>query len=95
MQFQQLGLRTKIILLNSAPILVVLLIAIVVLGALRESEEIRRSERVTNSQIAKALSIEKLVVDLETGQRGSIISGKEEFLEPYDLAKTSNPICRL
>ena len=35
------------------------------------------------------MSIEKLIVDLETGQRGYIISGKEEFLEPYDLAKSN------
>ena len=28
--------------------------------------------------------IEKLVVDLETGERGFLIAGKEEFLEPYE-----------
>jgi methyl-accepting chemotaxis protein len=33
--------------------------------------------------IANAERLMKLVVDMETGQRGFIITGKEEFLEPY------------
>jgi len=33
--------------------------------------------------IANAKHLAKLVVDMETGQRGFIITGKEEFLEPY------------
>ena len=33
--------------------------------------------------IAKANRLSKLVVDMETGQRGFIITGEEEFLAPY------------
>ncbi len=33
--------------------------------------------------IANARHLSKLVVDMETGQRGFVITGKEEFLEPY------------
>ncbi|MBW2633888.1 MAG: CHASE3 domain-containing protein [Deltaproteobacteria bacterium] len=33
--------------------------------------------------IANARELSKLVVDMETGQRGFIITGKDEFLEPY------------
>jgi len=33
--------------------------------------------------IANARQLEKLVIDMETGQRGFIITGKEEFLDPY------------
>jgi len=33
--------------------------------------------------IANAQQLQKLVVDMETGQRGYIITGKEEFLDPY------------
>jgi two-component system sensor kinase FixL len=29
----------------------------------------------------------KLLVDMETGQRGFLVSGKQEFLQPYDSAK--------
>jgi signal transduction histidine kinase len=34
--------------------------------------------------IENAREIMKLVVDMETGQRGFIITGKDEFLEPYN-----------
>jgi len=34
--------------------------------------------------VANARELSKLVIDMETGQRGFIITGKEEFLEPYN-----------
>ncbi len=39
--------------------------------------------------IANARQLLTLVVDMETGERGFIITGKEEFLEPYDDAVAS------
>ncbi|MCH8151925.1 MAG: CHASE3 domain-containing protein [Planctomycetes bacterium] len=36
--------------------------------------------------IANARHLSKLVVDMETGQRGFVITGKDEFLEPYENA---------
>jgi two-component system sensor histidine kinase/response regulator len=43
------------------------------------SEWVKHTQEVVSS----ASLIEKLVVDMETGQRGFLITGKEEFLEPY------------
>jgi signal transduction histidine kinase/CheY-like chemotaxis protein len=37
--------------------------------------------------IANARHMSKLVVDMETGQRGFVITGNESFLDPYNLAK--------
>ena len=34
--------------------------------------------------IANAQLLSKLVVDMETGERGFVITGKDEFLEPYN-----------
>jgi CHASE3 domain sensor protein len=31
------------------------------------------------------------VVDLETGQRGFVITGQEQFLEPWRTARTALP----
>ncbi len=39
--------------------------------------------------IANARHLLTLVVDMETGQRGFVITGKNEFLEPYDKALVS------
>lgn len=36
--------------------------------------------------IANAKNLLKLVVDMETGQRGFVVTGKQEFLEPYEKA---------
>jgi len=36
------------------------------------------------SIVANAREMSKLVIDMETGQRSFIITGKEEFLEPYN-----------
>ncbi len=38
--------------------------------------------------LANAALLEKLVIDMETGQRGYIIVGKDEFLEPYNNGLT-------
>ncbi|MGK0178327.1 MAG: PAS domain S-box-containing protein [Nitrospinales bacterium] len=46
----------------------------------------------TQEVLKKANKIEKLIVDMETGQRGFLITGKEEFLEPYNLGKINLPI---
>ena len=43
----------------------------------------------THSAIAQINGVERLIVDLETGQRGYIITGRVTFLEPYFQAKTS------
>ncbi|MCZ6654572.1 MAG: CHASE3 domain-containing protein [Planctomycetota bacterium] len=39
--------------------------------------------------IANARQLLTLVVDMETGQRGFVITGKDEFLEPYEKALAS------
>jgi len=36
--------------------------------------------------VAKSQNLIKHIVDMETGQRGFIITGKDEFLEPYEKA---------
>jgi len=41
----------------------------------------------TQKVISSTSEIEKLVIDLETGERGFLITGKEEFLQPYTDAQ--------
>ena len=38
----------------------------------------------TQKALSKIANIEKRIVDLETGQRGYIITGKEEYLDPFN-----------
>ncbi len=41
----------------------------------------------TYKVIGKAKDLQKLLVDMETGERGFLITGKTEFLEPYTQGK--------
>jgi CHASE3 domain sensor protein len=41
--------------------------------------------------LASASDLERLVVDLETGERGFVITGDEGFLEPWTAAQSSLP----
>ncbi|HEV7451340.1 MAG TPA: CHASE3 domain-containing protein [Pseudonocardiaceae bacterium] len=55
---------------------------------LRESAQLaRHSEEV----LATANQLERLVVDLETGGRGFVITGQERFLQPWEAAQATLP----
>ena len=56
--------------------------------------DLRTSEgRVQDSRevLATANQLERLVVDLETGQRGFIITGQARFLQPWNAARAALP----
>ena len=55
---------------------------------LRTSERLaRHSEEV----LAAANQVERLVIDLETGVRGFVITGQDQFLEPWRAAQGALP----
>jgi two-component system sensor histidine kinase/response regulator len=80
--------------LVSASVVLALLVSatftalMIAVSALRDAndQEARATEAVTAT-----LRLEKLVLDLETGLRGFVISGKEPFLQPYFEAKAQLP----
>jgi signal transduction histidine kinase len=53
----------------------------------RAQDQAGQSEQV----LVVANQLERLVVDLETGQRGFLLTGKEEFLQPWSAAQASLP----
>src|SRR5262245_66562782 len=54
-----------------------------IIGLQREAEAIDYTHRV----IEHLNYLISLVKDVETGQRGYLVTGQEEFLEPYKAAK--------
>ena len=64
---------------------VVLLLAIT---DLRGATDVRRQ---TREQLVAAEGLEKLVIDLETGVRGFVITGEKRFLEPWSHARALMP----
>jgi PAS domain S-box-containing protein len=69
-----------------AGVFVLLLVAI---GDEREAE--RRAEQAESVLVA-ATALERLVIDLQTGSRGFIITGQERFLEPSHAALREIPV---
>jgi len=66
-------------------VFVVLLVSIT---QLRDAEaKARRSEQV----LVVANGLERQIVDVQTGERGFVISGQESFLEPWEAAQTAFP----
>src|SRR5262245_54300768 len=55
---------------------------------LRTSE---RRARHSEEVLATANQLERLVVDMETGQRGFVITGEEGFLQPWRAAQAALP----
>ncbi len=63
-------------------------VLLVSVADLRDAEGLaRHSEEV----LATANQFERLVVDLETGQRGFVITGQERFLQPWQQARNNLP----
>lgn len=72
--------------------LIIVLFSIVTFININLSKEIKKQIEwmVDREELIKNSSkIQKIVIDLETGLRGYLLSDKEEFLEPYKDAKSS------
>src|SRR4051794_13324607 len=60
-------------------------------GAIRAEHEAARQARASDDRIAAAIEEQKLVIDLETGLRGYLITREERFLAPWNDALTALP----
>ena len=83
-RFQKLKTRQKILLGFSAPLILMVVIATVVyfsIGKLLDTSQwVQHTQRV----IAGGQELTKLMIDMETGERGFLITGKDHFLEPFN-----------
>ena len=52
-------------------------------GSLRTARRLQH----TQDLITRAKELQKLIVDMETGERGYLIAGTTEFLEPFDASR--------
>jgi signal transduction histidine kinase len=72
--------------------LVALLVAgafAVLLVALAQEREASSRARDSQAVLVAANQLERLVIDLETGERGFVITGQERFLEPWEAARSA------
>lgn len=76
--------RPKLFLGFSIPIALMIIIASIVYYNVERLLKNSHWVEHTYEVMAKADHLSKLLIDMETGQRGFLIAGKEEFLEPYN-----------
>ncbi len=88
--FNNLKIGTKII--SGYVLLVVLqvtLTAILLFSLYRLTSDFTFLVQHDQPVLSNAAELQKLMVDMETGERGYLITGKDEFLEPYNNGLTA------
>ncbi|UBU18269.1 CHASE3 domain-containing protein [Nonomuraea gerenzanensis] len=63
----------------------------VLMWAIADANSSTSARRASRSALVEAGNLEQLVLDLETGQRGFVITKREEFLEPWQRARREFP----
>ncbi|GAA2905086.1 hypothetical protein GCM10010517_71230 [Streptosporangium fragile] len=63
----------------------------VLLWAIADANSSTSARRASRAALVEAGNLEQLVLDLETGQRGFVITGREEFLQPWQAARKEFP----
>ncbi len=87
MNFKNFGLKTKMLVGGVSPLIIVVILGFIIYTSV--SSLLKSSEWVdhTHVVIQEAMHIEGAAVDMETGMRGFLLSGKDDFLDPYNGGK--------
>jgi signal transduction histidine kinase len=85
------GLTLRTVLASGLLALLVGSVFTVLLVAVVDQRRSRDRTVESRAELASADGILKLVIDLETGQRGFVITREERFLEPWAAARTALP----
>lgn len=81
--FKNMGLKFKIILGSCVTLVLMVILGFVSINATRSLTTTNERVDHTHVVIATANQIVAAGVDMETGMRGYLLAGKEEFLDPY------------
>lgn len=85
---KNISFKTKLISGYGIILVAMLIITIIVFFSIRSLKSNFASVEHTYKVLAQASSIESAAVDMETGMRGFLLAGKDEFLDPYNNGKT-------
>ncbi|MFL5885470.1 MAG: CHASE3 domain-containing protein, partial [Thermoleophilaceae bacterium] len=85
------SLPARVIAASAALAAFVGLVFVVLLVAIDEQRQIDARSRNSQQVVAAATQVEKLSVDLETGLRGFQLTGSQQFLAPWRVARAELP----
>ena len=81
--FASLPTKRKILLAFSFPLSLTIVIAFTVYFSMNHLIDTSAWVKHTHKVIADGTELEKLMIDMESGERGFLITGKDSFLAPY------------
>ena len=82
-----LSIRQKIVFAFAIPLLLMTFIATLLYVSSNRQNETAKWVEHTHQVISQGHKLLRLLVDMETGERGYLITGNEVFLEPFNEAK--------
>jgi methyl-accepting chemotaxis protein len=85
--FKNLKFRTQLILGNSVVLALMIVIGIVVYFSLTSLIQNSKWVAHTHQVLEHGNGLVSLMVNMETGMRGFLVGGKDEFLEPYNAGR--------
>lgn len=85
------GLTRRVALASSALVVLIASAFVVLLLALDSTRDSGTLARHSRAELSAANRLETLVVDLETGQRGFVITHEDRFLAPWRAARSAIP----
>ncbi|MFH8625933.1 CHASE3 domain-containing protein [Streptomyces vietnamensis] len=90
-QGRRLGLTSLTVATSGLLALLIGVAFAVLLWAINDANNSVSDRRASRTALVNAGNMEQLLVDLETGQRGYVITEREEFLEPWHAARKALP----
>ncbi|MBL4771002.1 MAG: CHASE3 domain-containing protein [Planctomycetes bacterium] len=87
MKYKDLPLSIKLPLGSAGPLILVAILGFVTWTSIEALLDSNRMVDHTHNVIAEAGDIEAAAVDMETGMRGYLLAGKQEFLSPYNAGQ--------
>ena len=82
--FSNIGLKGKIFAGTVAPLALLVVLGVVTMTSVASIVETNRWVEHTHNVLSDADGIVATAVDMETGMRGYLLAGKEDFLAPYE-----------
>lgn len=87
LSFANLSTKTKVLVAVAAPLLLTLGIGVIAKVDLNKMSETSGWVRHTQTVLEEAAAIVASAVDMETGMRGYLLAGEEQFLAPYNAGE--------
>ncbi len=89
MKLSQLPIRMKLMFAIGSPILTVMIAGLLIFSNIKSMESTTKWVSHTQQVLGTADKIVASAVDMETGMRGFLLAGKEEFLQPFNAGLKS------